>query len=85
MCMLLINFSKVLLYIHVGLNTDLCPGVPSRCFHCSCAAYCMAAYGMIRAIVAELPLHKLDRPSSLRLFNKNRIAPLTEYLFSEET
>lgn len=31
--------------------------------HCSCAVNCMAAYGMIRAIVAEFPRYSATKPS----------------------
>jgi len=56
-----------------------------RCFHCSWAAYWMAANGTTLAIVAELPLHSDRKPSFLKVRTRNRIAPRNEYRLSLDT
>lgn len=48
-------------------------------FHCSCDVNWTAAYGMIRAIVAEFPLHRPHRPSLWYVFVKNKMVARNEY------
>lgn len=42
-----------------------CVSILKNFFHCSCAVNWMAAYGIMRAIVAEFPLHSARKPSFL--------------------
>lgn len=49
----------------------------------------MAAYGIIRAIVAEFPLHNAKNPSFCHVFRRNKAAARNEYgislLWKKET
>ncbi len=45
----------------------------------------MAAYGIILAMVAEFPLHKLRNPSCFILLSINLTAPRNEYRLSLDT
>lgn len=58
-----------------------CCGVSTRSarFHCSCAVNCIAAYGMMRAMVALLPLHSATTPSCFALWMRKLIAARQEY------
>jgi hypothetical protein len=49
---------------HVSKTTYSGLSVFKKCFHCSCAVNWMAAYGTIRAMVAEFPRHKLSKPET---------------------
>lgn len=51
-------------------------------FHCSCDVNWTAAYGIIRAIVAELPLHSPKKPSFWNVFVKNKMVARNEYRIS---
>ena len=50
----------------------------SSLLYCSWAVYCMAAYGIILAIVAELPLHRNMKPSCFHVWMINLTASFPE-------
>ena len=55
----------------------------SSILYCSWAVYCTAAYGTIRTIVAELPLHRACQPSPRYVLTRNSIALRGENFLSE--